>query len=219
MVVQCIKPTPSFPSSQSSVVIWVNKAFLCSDNIGCRVGCAETYDGCRAACGDDPCATITALTMRHIAMRLAVTLVAAPEVEVTDIDVFSWAVDDLFGGALDNGACGGGTGDPRASLTVTVCVHIEIEADDAEAALTAKDSAVIVEAHRAQWIFVGTELERLITKLGFKAAAGCKCKQHIREMNVNGPEWCSANINLIVEWLREEAQRAGLHFLGQPPRF
>jgi len=32
-------------------------------------------------------------------------------------------------------------------------------------------------------------------------------------MDRNGPDWCEANIDTIVSWLREEAQARGLPFL------
>lgn len=58
----------------------------------------------------------------------------------------------------------------------------------------------------------GTELEKLIGKIGFKPRPGCQCKRHTKEMNWNGPDWCSNNIDTIVGWLREEAKRAGYPF-------
>ena len=58
----------------------------------------------------------------------------------------------------------------------------------------------------------GTELGKLLDRFGFKPAAGCNCKKHIVEMNANGPQWCADNIDTILGWLREEAQRAGYPF-------
>lgn len=58
----------------------------------------------------------------------------------------------------------------------------------------------------------GTELKKLIAKFGFKPKAGCKCNAHIQEMNQRGPDWCAANLDLIVGWLEEEAARAELPF-------
>lgn len=59
----------------------------------------------------------------------------------------------------------------------------------------------------------GDELRRIISKFGFKPAPHCKCFQHIREMNMKGIEWCEQNIDTIVGWLKEEAQRAGIPFI------
>lgn len=58
----------------------------------------------------------------------------------------------------------------------------------------------------------GTELKKLIERFGFKPKAGCKCKQHMLEMNRRGADWCEQNIDTIVGWLREEAGRAGYPF-------
>ncbi len=58
----------------------------------------------------------------------------------------------------------------------------------------------------------GTELKNLIEKFGLKPGLNCKCEQHIREMDASGVEWCERNIGTIIEWLREEAQRANLPF-------
>lgn len=64
----------------------------------------------------------------------------------------------------------------------------------------------------------GTELKKIIYKLGFKPKAGCKCGQHIMEMNTNGPDWCEQNIDTITGWLREEAVRAGYPFIESGAR-
>jgi hypothetical protein len=58
----------------------------------------------------------------------------------------------------------------------------------------------------------GTELKKLLSKLGLKPTANCKCAQHIQEMNLKGPDWCEQNIDTIVGWLREEADRAKMPF-------
>lgn len=59
----------------------------------------------------------------------------------------------------------------------------------------------------------GTELKKLLSRLGLKPASNCKCSKRIREMNQRGYKWCAANIPIILDWLREEAKRAGLPFL------
>ena len=58
----------------------------------------------------------------------------------------------------------------------------------------------------------GTELHKLLGRIGLKLAAGCKCSQHIRTMDAKGPQWCRDNIDTIVGWLREEAERRKLPF-------
>ena len=46
------------------------------------------------------------------------------------------------------------------------------------------------------------------TVLG-KEGEGCKCLEHAREMDRNGPDWCEQNISTIVGWMKEEARRRG----------
>jgi hypothetical protein len=59
----------------------------------------------------------------------------------------------------------------------------------------------------------GTELKRLLGRIGIKAEPGCKCTARAEEMDRRGCEWCEANIPTIVGWLREEATKRGLPFV------
>lgn len=59
----------------------------------------------------------------------------------------------------------------------------------------------------------GTELKGLLSLIGIRPARGCKCAQRMREMNREGCDWCAENIETIVDWLSEEADRARLPFL------
>ena len=59
----------------------------------------------------------------------------------------------------------------------------------------------------------GTELRKVLAKLGIKPGPGCKCAAHIHEMDTRGADWCEANVDLIVSWLREEADRQGRTFI------
>ena len=51
----------------------------------------------------------------------------------------------------------------------------------------------------------GTELKKLLSRIGITPKAGCKCLARAVEMDIRGCEWCEANIDTIVGWLREEA--------------
>jgi hypothetical protein len=57
----------------------------------------------------------------------------------------------------------------------------------------------------------GTELKHLLRKIGI-VAKSCKCNSHTKKMDEKGPEWCLKNIDLIVDWLEEEAEDRGLPF-------
>jgi hypothetical protein len=59
----------------------------------------------------------------------------------------------------------------------------------------------------------GTELKRLLGRIGIKAEPGCKCTARAEAMDRQGCDWCDANAPTIVGWLREEATKRGLPFL------
>jgi hypothetical protein len=59
----------------------------------------------------------------------------------------------------------------------------------------------------------GTVLSKMIKSLGIKMTDTCSCRRHALEMNEKGNDWCEQNIDTIVGWLREEAQRRNLPFL------
>jgi hypothetical protein len=59
----------------------------------------------------------------------------------------------------------------------------------------------------------GTELKKLLAKVGITAAPDCACNARAAEMDRQGVEWCEANIDTIVGWLREQAAARGLPFL------
>lgn len=59
----------------------------------------------------------------------------------------------------------------------------------------------------------GTELHALLGKFGLTASGDCKCKSRASYMDQMGCDWCEANIDEIVGWLRESAADRGLPFL------
>lgn len=58
----------------------------------------------------------------------------------------------------------------------------------------------------------GTELKRLLHKFFITSTGVCKCNQRMLVMNEEGPDWCRENIDVIVGWLREEAENRSLPF-------
>jgi hypothetical protein len=58
----------------------------------------------------------------------------------------------------------------------------------------------------------GTELKRLLSKVGISSKSGCNCDQRALVMDDEGPEWCEKNIETIISWLKEEAAARGLPF-------
>jgi hypothetical protein len=59
----------------------------------------------------------------------------------------------------------------------------------------------------------GTELKKLLARVGITAAPDCACNDRAAEMDRQGVEWCEANLDTIVGWLREQAEARGLPFL------
>lgn len=59
----------------------------------------------------------------------------------------------------------------------------------------------------------GTELKQLLERVGITSAPDCSCNARAAEMDRQGVEWCQANIETIVGWLREQAEARGLPFL------
>lgn len=64
----------------------------------------------------------------------------------------------------------------------------------------------------------GTELVTLLARIGITATSGCKCKVRAAMMDANGAEWCRANTDTIIGWLREEAERRGMLFVETAAR-
>ena len=59
----------------------------------------------------------------------------------------------------------------------------------------------------------GAVLSNMIKNIGIVMTQGCSCRRHAIEMNEKGNDWCEANVETIVGWLREEAAKRRLPFL------
>ena len=64
----------------------------------------------------------------------------------------------------------------------------------------------------------GTELHSLLGRFGLNASGDCKCTSRAALMDANGCDWCEANIEEIVGWLRESAAERGLPFVDAAGR-
>jgi len=64
----------------------------------------------------------------------------------------------------------------------------------------------------------GTQLSDLLGRFGLTASGDCKCNSRAALMDANGCDWCEANINEIVGWLRESAEERGLPFVDMAAR-
>jgi len=61
----------------------------------------------------------------------------------------------------------------------------------------------------------GAELKKLLAGWPFyiTASPDCACNARAAEMDRQGVEWCEANLDMIVGWLREQAEARGLPFV------
>ena len=59
----------------------------------------------------------------------------------------------------------------------------------------------------------GSQLKKFLSRIGITATPTCSCNAKARHMDAMGVDWCEQNIDLLVSWLREEAQKRGLPFI------
>jgi hypothetical protein len=67
----------------------------------------------------------------------------------------------------------------------------------------------------------GTELKKLLKRVGITASPTCSCNARARRMDeeeAKSPGWCEAHLDEIVGWLREEATKRSLPFLDAAGR-
>ncbi len=53
----------------------------------------------------------------------------------------------------------------------------------------------------------GTELKKLLKKVGITTSPGCACNKRARVMDEKGCDWCAENLSTITAWLKEEHTR------------
>lgn len=56
----------------------------------------------------------------------------------------------------------------------------------------------------------GSILSNFLKKIGITSTPNCLCRQRAIEMNEKGSEWCLQNVETIVQWLKEEADKRQL---------
>jgi hypothetical protein len=64
----------------------------------------------------------------------------------------------------------------------------------------------------------GTELKKLLSKIGIVAAPGCSCNSRAALMDKNGPDWCQEHLEEIIGWLGEESAKRHLPFIPAAAR-
>lgn len=59
----------------------------------------------------------------------------------------------------------------------------------------------------------GTELKKLLSKIGIKSSPSCSCNKRAAEMDRQGVAWCEQNVETICDWLQEESTKRKLPFV------
>jgi hypothetical protein len=78
--------------------------------------------------------------------------------------------------------------------------------------------AKVVPSSEPRLIGPGTELKKLLSKVGINAHQNCSCNSRAIQMNLWGPDICEQKIDEIVGWLREEATKRNLPFVNAAGR-
>jgi len=94
------------------------------------------------------------------------------------------------------------------------------EAREVRARAYSRYQEVLAEAQRKKKTMVasgkggaGTELKKLLSKVGIKSTPNCSCNKRAEVMDNQGVQWCKDNADKIVGWLREEATKRKLPFI------
>lgn len=58
----------------------------------------------------------------------------------------------------------------------------------------------------------GTELKKLLSRIGITSSPNCKCNMYAAHMNNMGTQWCIDNTEEIISWLGSEAKKRKLPF-------
>lgn len=72
-----------------------------------------------------------------------------------------------------------------------------------------------------KYVGPGTELKKLLSKMGIKYTSGCKCSdraKHMDYMEQKDPGWTERNIEEVVDWMQQEAKNRNLPFLRTPAK-
>jgi hypothetical protein len=59
----------------------------------------------------------------------------------------------------------------------------------------------------------GTELKKILSYIGITPTQSCNCNKRANTMNAWGADKCNENIDIILDWLKEEADSRKLPFI------
>ena len=63
-----------------------------------------------------------------------------------------------------------------------------------------------VKEDQIQSLGPGTHLHRLLAAFGVRPGSGCDCEDRMAKMDRQGVDWCRENLDVIADWLVEEAR-------------
>lgn len=64
----------------------------------------------------------------------------------------------------------------------------------------------------------GAYLKKYLSRIGITSTPTCSCNAKAKHMDEMGVEWCEANLDTIVGWLKEEAEKRRLPFFEWPAK-
>lgn len=64
----------------------------------------------------------------------------------------------------------------------------------------------------------GSFLKKYLGRIGITSTPNCSCNAKAKHMDTMGIEWCEQNLDIIVGWLKEEAEKRRLPFVPWPTR-
>ena len=106
-----------------------------------------------------------------------------------------------------------------ARYAVGEATEAELGAKSAKKNTCGQKAAAPVAAKEIVGTGPGTELKRMLAKLGIAVTADCPCNERAAAMDSNGWAWCEQNLGTIVGWMREESARRGMTFIPLGARF
>jgi hypothetical protein len=53
----------------------------------------------------------------------------------------------------------------------------------------------------------------MLERIGIKSSPTCRCRRMAQTMDLRGADWCAANVEEIVGWLKAEARERRLLFV------
>jgi hypothetical protein len=64
----------------------------------------------------------------------------------------------------------------------------------------------------------GSFLKKYLSRIGITSTPNCSCNAKAKHMDTMGIEWCEQNLDTIVGWLKDEAEKRRLPFVPWPAR-